>query len=176
MSKFLPLELCLNCEDDFVFVTDSIEQDDLFRLDDFGRPVLATDADSKTAALKIVARLMPSKKFVDSMHPDNQLTHEEAEEYGIFEAEQSAHWKKAFSGQFGLMSDEKAIPWSAQHGGYLLIAYLLIKLKWVKKDEMANLASDSSDVMTKVIRKCEGILGERTLRDHIKRAAKKYIR
>ena len=175
MSKFFPLELLLNCEDDFVFVADSIEQNDLFRLDDFGRPLIATDEDSKTVALEIVARLMPSKKFVDSTHPDNQLTPEEAEEHQIFNAEQLAHWKKAFPGQFGLMSGEKAAPWRAQHGGYPLIAYLLIKLNWVTKDDMANLASDNSDVMTTVIRKCDSILGERTLRDHIKRAAKKYI-
>ena len=175
MSKFLPLELCLNCEDDFVFVADSIDQNDLFCLDDFGRPLIATDKDSKTEALEIVARLMPSKKFVDSTHPDNQLTPEEAEEHQMIKAEQSAHWKKAFPGQFGLKFDEKAAPWSAQHGGYYLIAYLLIKLKWVNEDDMANLASDNSDIMTTVIKKCESILGERTLRDHIKRAAKKYI-
>jgi hypothetical protein len=181
MSKFIPLEVYLTRGgiDAYALAAQLIEEGELFELDSTNRPCRKTDEQFKKAAIKIVKKLTPTKQSINSWHPDNQPDMDEMEMMAEWDKQQLEHWNLPYPEQLGLMEhQEDIVPLGARSRGYLLIAHLLIESKLATEDQMADLAGDSSDVTTKVISSCQKIgltLNARTLRDHIKRAAKTYI-
>ena len=183
MSKFTPLEIYLTRGGNNVFAAAAtlIEEGKFYELNEVNVPFLATKEESKKKAIQIVKDLIVSKKDIDSSHPDNDPDRDEMEEKAERDKELLKHWSVPYPGQLGLMEyQQDSSPLGERSEGYLLMAHLLIKSELVTVGEMAILAGNRSDLTARVITRCQRdlgvILGDRTLRDHIKRAAKSYIR